>query len=152
MKRGLREIFWFMLIGGIGFVVDGGVLSWLVSQLHWDIYLSRGISFPAATLITWLLNRSLTFGQSRKGMTVQEKSREYGRYFLVQSVGSAVNLTTFAVLIFAFPAIKMTPIVPLAAGSIVALFFNFAGSKRYVHRRNLPRAVQEQPVGKAGAA
>lgn len=134
-KKTLREICRFAMVGGIGFAVDGGVLTYLANQEGFDVYLSRGVSFPSATLVTWALNRSFTFRLGKTKTTARERIREYARYFLVQSVGALINLAVFAGLLFGYPEFERNPIVPLATGSIVAMFFNFASSKSFAFRR-----------------
>lgn len=120
----------FALIGAIGFLVDAGILT-LLSQ-HWglNVYLARCVSFAAASLVTFLLNRRFTFTAAR----VVGPGREYVRYMTVQGVGSLTNLAVFIVLINLFAGLGQTPVIPLAFGSAAGLIVNFAGSRLWVFR------------------
>lgn len=120
----------FGIVGAIGFLIDAGVLTLLSQAFGWDVYVARLVSFIAATLGTWLLNRSFVFARATAPAT--DKRREYGRYFLVQTGGALLNLGVFSALIACLPALRSAPVVPLAFGSGVAMFFNYAGSRRWV--------------------
>lgn len=127
----ISQIFRFGVVGTVGFAVDGGVLTFLSQCIGWDVYLSRGASFASATIVTWALNRIVTFrmasGSRRRG-----RAKEYASYFLIQSIGALINLAIFAGLLWRFPELKGLPLIPLAAGSAVALFFNFFAARRFV--------------------
>ena len=120
----------FFLSGGVGFLIEAVVLTWLVKSFDLNIYMSRAISFSLAVTSTWLLNRRFTFAD----LASRDRGGEYSRYFLVQFAGAIINLSVFAGLISAIPALKETPVLPLAAGSAIALFFNFGASRSLVFR------------------
>jgi putative flippase GtrA len=121
----------FLLVGAMGFIVDGGLLTWLM-QAGWSPLPARLVSFLAAVTATWLLNRGWTF-QPTRGASLPH--REYARYFGVQTVGAGVNLGIFLSLLHRVPAFERIPVIPLIFGSAVALLFNYAASSRLVFRR-----------------
>ncbi len=130
MKRlGPAELFAFGLVGSVGFIVDAGILTLLAQKFGVNVYLSRLFSFPTATVITWLLNRSLVFNFRH-----QKTRSEYGKYLLVQTGGALVNLGVFALLLRAIPTLHATPVIPLAAGALFGLVFNYSGSRYWVFR------------------
>ncbi|HYD75898.1 GtrA family protein [Ramlibacter sp.] len=120
----------FSLVGGIGFVVDGGLLQALVSIAGWGPIAARAISFPAAVLATWWLHRGFTFPDPGIGLL-----RSLGRYLAVSLVGTGVNFGLYTGLVLASPAMAARPIVPFAIASIAALAFNYLGSKHFAFRR-----------------
>ncbi len=120
----------FVVIGAIGFAVDGGILTLLNSFFGLDLLSARLGSFSVAVTVTWYLNRQHTFpGQKDKQIL-----REWTRYLVVNGVGALLNLTIFFWLLFRFEALTTVPLVPLAIASIVAMFFNFFGSKYIAFR------------------
>jgi putative flippase GtrA len=121
------EIPRFVVIGGIGFIVDAGVLTALASGAGLDLYVSRLLSFTAATAVTWALNRGFTFAS-----TNPRRGQEYLRYVTVQIVGALINLGVFVLLIQRCAWMADVPALPLAAGSIVAMVFNFVGARYLV--------------------
>jgi putative flippase GtrA len=54
----------FGTVGGIGFLVDAGLLTALHGGAGLDPFSARLLSILAAALVTWRLNRRLTFGPS----------------------------------------------------------------------------------------
>jgi putative flippase GtrA len=116
-------------VGGIGFLVDGGILTLLTSE-GVSIFTARLISFLLAVSATWLLNRSWTFvAGSYTG------SREYFLYFLIQALGAAINLSIFYLLILGIPDLKSLLLIPLALGAGVSLIFNFIVSKYFIFKK-----------------
>jgi len=122
------EAWWFGAIGTVGFVVDAGVLTWLVRTQGWGLYESRALSFGLAVTATWYLNRRYTF----RRRTGDDRAQEYGRYLAVQILGSLINLAAYMAVIAALPALAAYPVLPLAAGSALAMIFNFAASRGFV--------------------
>ncbi len=122
MKRFLS----FGIVGAIGFCVDAGVLTALVATDVAGPIAARFFSFPLAVFVTWLLNRAFVFGSRSKGPL-----SEYARYFAVQVLGAATNLLVYLSALATFPALRAWPVVPLAAGAVVALFVNFHGARTW---------------------
>lgn len=123
----------FLAVGAVGFGVDGGLLSWLLSQ-GWSIAAARAVSFPAAVSVTWWLNRTWTFRQPTKAAA----RREYLLYFATQVGGALINLAVFFALVHLFEPLRRWPLVPLAAGAVVAIVFNFSISRWVVFSPSKP--------------
>lgn len=128
----------FAVVGGIGFLVDGGLLTLLSQYFRIDIYLSRLMSFSVATLVTWVLNRTFVFknGTSTSG----RKSLEYGRYLLVQILGAMTNLLIFTTAIMAHAPMRSVPVIPLAIGAVFGLLVNYFGSHHWVFAKQRSEA------------
>ena len=120
----------FVGTGVVGFVVDGGLLTLLTYALAWNVYAARTVSFPVATLVTWSLNRRFAFSAFQS----QRKGHEYVRYLVVQIVGAGINLGCFAAVLAVYPWMREVPIIPLFVGALVALTFNYAGSRYFAFR------------------
>jgi putative flippase GtrA len=103
------------------------VLTWLVRVSGWGLFESRALSFSLAVTATWQLNRSFTF-PDRAG---NDRGREYGRYFAVQMVGALINLGVYVAIVVAVPAVGTWPVAPLAAGSGIAMVFNFLAARHF---------------------
>lgn len=121
----------FAVIGGIGFVVDGGILTILNSLYGVNLLPARLVSFSAAVTTTWFLNRQRTFADSKDKKPVSE----WGRYTAVNSIGSILNMGIFFWLIALYEALARVPLIPLGIAASVALVFNFLASKYIVFRR-----------------
>ena len=120
----------FVIVGAIGFVVDGGILTLLYHGFDVKLLDARLVSFAAAVTITWYLNRRHTFAASKADNAIDE----WWRYTLVNSVGALINLGLFLWLVYRFAILAAWPIVPLAMAATVALIFNFFASKHVAFR------------------
>jgi len=123
-----RQFLRFALAGGIGFVIDAGILTLLVNGLGYGHYVSRAVSFTFAVTATWLINRRWVFAAGLPS------GREYSGYFLVQLSGALINLGVYVLLIELVPRLAGIPVIPLACGAAVALIANFYLVRRFVFR------------------
>ena len=124
MSRFLR----FLVIGTLGFVADAGVLGALLVWSPLGVYSARLVSIAFALLVTWLLNRLITFGPSSRHVAV-----EGARYGGVGIATSVVNYLAYSAFLWAMP--DMPVIVALVVASVVALAFSFLGYSRLVFDR-----------------
>lgn len=120
----------FAVIGAIGFVVDGGILTILNSLYAFDLLFSRLVSYPVAVTVTWYLNRHRTFSESKD----QRAALEWGRYTAVNSIGALLNMSIFFSLVYRFKLMANMPLLPLLIAASIALIFNFLASKHIVFR------------------
>lgn len=125
----IREMACFGISGVIGLLVDVAVLYAIKAAL--GPYLARLVSFFAAVVATWLVNRSVTFKTRPSGMSLLG---EFARYFILMIGGGLVNYGVFALLVFQFALIKEQPAWGVAAGSLVGMVFNYLSSKKMVFR------------------
>jgi putative flippase GtrA len=116
----------FCVVGGIGFVVDAGVLYGLVGLGHLEPVPARFGSFVIAMSTTWALNRLWTF---RSAQGHAHPAKQAGLYFLVQITGGAVNIATYSAALAVFPGLVNWLFIPLAMGTALGLVINFLGSK-----------------------
>ena len=122
----------FAVVGAIGFLVDAGILTVLMTGFDLHHYPARAVSFSAAVTTTWYLNRRWVFGRQE----VQMSGREYVSYVVVQVVGAMLNLLVFVAMIELVAGLKAVPVIPLAVGAGVAFLFNFGASRRFVFADN----------------
>ena len=118
----------FLLVGGVGFVVDASILATLVHRYEWGDYTARMVSFPVAVVVTWLLNRRFAF----PGGATARRGQEYTRYLGVQTVGSLINFAVYSLCIATIPVMDLWPVLALAVGVMVQIPFNFIGMQKFV--------------------
>lgn len=116
----------FASVGLVGFAVDAGLLTILNSILRFELLESRLISFFVAVTVTWWLNRNWTFSDYRD----VHKTKEWGRYAIVNTAGAAINMGIFFWLTSHYALMAEVPLVPLSIAASVALVFNYSASKR----------------------
>ena len=128
MHSELKQFVPFCVVGGIGFIVDAGILALMVHGFGVGPLVSRLVSFPCAMTTTWYLNRKVTFSSSAADRT----SREWVRYALVSITGNMVNFGIYVLCIGMFQVMYDFPEFALAIAAAVALFFNYIGASRFV--------------------
>lgn len=128
----IKQLFWFGVIGVIGFVVDSGLLY---AVKGWaGLYGGRAISFFGAVLVTWLLNKNLTFRHSRSGKSTLH---EAAIYFSCMLSGGAVNYLTYWLLVGHYSLVSQHPILGVAAGSLTGMVCNFLTAKLLVFKHQV---------------
>ena len=120
------------MVGGIGFVIDAGILSMLVHGFGNDPLSSRLVSFPCALTATWYLNRRITFSH----LASNNPRQEWMRYVMVGVAGNLINLIVYTVLVRLSQTMYIYPEAALAIASVVAMIFNYLGSSRYAFSRD----------------
>ncbi len=124
----------FAAIGVMGYFVDATITFVCAKYFGLSPELARPPGFIVATLVNFALNRSITFRHAQSPVI-----RSLVRYFLVASVGLAVNYTVYLACLALAPiaGIAVTPaILPLfvAAGSGVAMSVTFVGFRFFAFR------------------
>lgn len=119
----------FGAIGGVGFVVDAGILQGLY-LLGTQPLLARCVSFPAAVTATWLLNRRFTFRDRPQANT----RAQYLLYIGGQIAGALINMAAFVATIHYWPATAAKPLIPMVLGSALALVFNYTWANMLVFK------------------
>jgi putative flippase GtrA len=132
--RIVQQIPAFAAVGIIGYFVDAGVTYVGAKYAGLPPELARPPGFLIATVINFLLNRSITFRHSRAPIL-----RAFLRYSGVASVGLAINYTVYSACVLLAPKfqIVVTPaILPLfvAAGCAAAMVLTFVGFRFFAFR------------------
>ena len=125
----IAQLLRFGAVGGVGFVVDGGLL-WLLIGLDFNPFLARALSFPVAVVVTWALNRNWTFRATRD----TSSKGQFRRYFGVQIVGSLTNYLIYSAVIGFLGAASLTIFAGFALGSFVGSLVNFFGARHVAFR------------------
>lgn len=124
----MKKLARFGIVGTIGFLVDGSVLWLLLETTPLGPFLARAIAIAVALVATWYLNRSFTFGASRRSIAV-----EGFRYGSVGITSAMVNYLIYSGLLLSLPILQ--PLAALVIASIAAMAFSFFGYSRFVFRR-----------------
>ncbi|HOX72118.1 MAG: GtrA family protein [Dokdonella sp.] len=126
----MRQVILFCVVGFIGFLVDAGIVQFLVSAFAANPYLSRLFSFLAAATTTWLFNRSFTFKHIRH----YGRFGEWSRYVFAMCGGFAVNFSIYSAVVYHYPLAQRLPALAVAIGSIGGFVVNFSASRFWIFR------------------
>lgn len=124
----------FLGVGGLGLIVDLAVFTLLLDhggpgQPH--PLLARLASLAVATLLTWRLNRALTFERSGR-----HQAHEALRYAAVAAAAQAVSYSLFAALVVTLP--NAAPQFALVAGAGAGAIVSYCGQARFAFRPHRP--------------
>ncbi|MDQ7249468.1 GtrA family protein [Dongia sedimenti] len=126
------QILRFGIVGGIGFLVDAGLLH-LMLRLGLGYYGGRAVSFLAAASATWILNRSFTF--RRETSPARHPAGEWLAYLGLMVIGGVVNYGTYALAVELAEPVRRYPVLGVALGSIAGMAINFWSAKTMVFER-----------------
>jgi putative flippase GtrA len=130
-----RQFASFTFVGLAGLGVDAGLFVLLTRTLAWSIAPARTASVCCMVLITWMLNRAITFAAHRS----PRRGAEFVRYAAVQAGGLVVNIGVFALCLWLSPALRQVPLAPLVVGAAAGFAFNFTVMRTLVFRGAVAR-------------
>ena len=125
-----RQFVSFTGVGLIGLAVDAGVFTLLTGAFAWSMAPARAASVSGMVLVTWALNRAITFAQHRS----RRRGAELVRYALVQALGLVLNLSVFWLCLRSSAALRQVPLLPLVFGAAAGFAFNFVVMRTLVFR------------------
>lgn len=124
----MRKLVRFGIAGGIGFIVDAGVLALLLHLTPLGPFLARLIAIAIAMITTWSFNRAFTFGRSGHSLAA-----EGFRYGSVGITTALLNYALYSVLLISLPVLQ--PLAAMVFASTASMAFSFFGYSRFVFRR-----------------
>jgi putative flippase GtrA len=117
VPRSLR----FLGIGGIGLVTDLGVFT-VIAELGTPVLVARLGSLVVATMVTWRLNRVLTFDPSGRS-----EHEEAVRYAIVTVIAQGTSYAIFAGLVLT--SVITIPQVSIVVGAAIGAFLSYNGHR-----------------------
>ena len=117
----------FLGVGAIGLAVDLSVFTLLTVLGGFAPLAARVGSLAFATLVTWRLNRALTFAASGRRI-----SDEASRYGAVTLVAQGASYATFAVLVLTVLAnVQHGGQIAVVCGAAVGALFSYNGHRLF---------------------
>ncbi|MDB5642325.1 MAG: hypothetical protein JWN07_1642 [Hyphomicrobiales bacterium] len=120
----------FCVVGGLGFLVDAGVLAGLSHATQMGPVVARCISAPVAIVATFILNRMWAFGAARETPLVEA----FLAYCAIQGIGFFINFILYTGFVSLPLGVVSQPVVALALASCIALAFNFLGLRFFAFK------------------
>jgi putative flippase GtrA len=125
----------FMIVGCAGLVTDLCVFTVIAGFGHHPLAI-RLVSLGVATLVTWRLNRMLTFARSNRA-----QSDEAMRYLAVTAVAQGTSYAVFATLVLT--ALAALPQAALLSGGAVGALVSYNGHRLFAFA---PRAASSPTI------
>jgi putative flippase GtrA len=123
----------FLGVGAIGLLVDLSVFTAIPAHMDHPLTV-RLIAITVATLVTWRLNRALTFNTSGR-----RQHAEAARYAVVTALAQGTSYAIFTVLV-----LQMFSLLPQAAtviGAAVGAIVSYSGHRLYAFAPQTPGFV-----------
>ena len=113
----------FLAVGCIGLLTDLSAFTAILTYAPHPLAV-RVVSLALATLVTWRLNRALTFAPSARA-----QHHEAVRYAIVTAAAQGTSYAVFAVLVLALPG--RLPHIALLAGAAIGAFVSYHGHRLF---------------------
>mgnify|MGYP001812470458 CR=1 FL=1 len=110
----------FLLAGLAALATDAAILTLFTDVVGASPYLARLFSIMIAMVVSWQLNRRITFA-----VGTPSTLHEFARFAAVSWGAQVINYGTFAALITWLPT--LWPVWALIAGAALAMFASYAG-------------------------
>jgi putative flippase GtrA len=123
----LRHYGGFVLAGGLGFVADAAVLWLLTYGVGVSPFLARLVGIALGVLVSWLVNRSVTFGA-----TSPPSLREFAKYSAAAGFAQVVNYAVFGAILLARP--ETDPMIAFVVACLVSIPTSYIGFRFGVFR------------------
>lgn len=111
----------FLVIGSVGLLTDVGVFT-IIAAFGVRALIARLGSLAIATLVTWRLNRALTFGPSGR-----RQHEEAVRYAVVTAIAQGTSYTVFAALVLT--VLATLPLVAIVIGAAIGALLSYKGHR-----------------------
>jgi putative flippase GtrA len=119
----LPRPFRFLAVGSVGLAVDLTIFTLIITAGPHPLA-ARLISLAVATLVTWRLNRTLTFDP-----TGRRQSEEALRYALVTATAQGTNYAVFASLVVT--VLASLPQAAVLAGAVCGAGLSYTGHRLF---------------------
>jgi putative flippase GtrA len=123
----VKKLLRFGIAGGLGFIVDAGVLTLLLHTTPLGPFIARLFAIALAMLTTWMFNRTFTFGRSGDSLAV-----EGFRYGSVGVTAALVNYGLYSALLLTMPDLR--PLAAMVFATAASMLLSFFGYSRFVFR------------------
>jgi putative flippase GtrA len=120
----------FLIVGALGLITDLGSFT-LILNFGVPALLARLVSLALATLVTWRLNRALTFDRSGR-----RQHREAMRYAVVTAVAQGTSYAVFAVLTLTL--LSAMPQAAIVVGAACGALISYNGHRLFAFAPAMP--------------
>lgn len=130
MRARMQELLRFIIVGGIAFVVDAGLLELLVST-GLATFVARIFSIAAALQVSYVLHGGFTYrehaGYSKAGWL---------KFMASNLIGNCLNYAMFvaALSLTITKDARDARLIALVAATLVAMCFNYWANRRFAFR------------------
>lgn len=129
----------FIAVGCIGLATDLSVFTLITVFVPYPLAV-RLISLAVATVVTWRLNRAITFARSHRA-----QHEEAVRYAIVTAVAQSTSYAVFATLVLT--VLGWLPQAALMCGAAVGAFVSYNGHRLFAFAPRKPITCENAESG-----
>ena len=126
-KEKVRQIFGFLIAGISGFLLEYAIIYYLVLIFEVNAIAPRFLSFPLAVLLTWYINRRLTFNKQTPA-----NLSELIRFIKSTALAQAANFLSYSIILINVTYISA--LIALLIASIISINISFFLYLKYVFK------------------
>ena len=126
-KEKLRQIFGFLIAGISGFLLEYAIIYFFVLNFEVNAIAPRFLSFPLAVLLTWYINRRLTFNKQTPA-----NLSELIRFIKSTALAQAANFLSYSIILINVTYISA--LIALLIASIISINISFFLYLKYVFK------------------
>lgn len=123
-NKRLREIFRFVVTGGISFIVDYGLFFVLSQVMHINYLISTGTSFTVSVVVNYFMCVLWVFEEAKdsgkKTMTL---------FILTSIIGLIINLILMWIFV---DLLSINEMISKILATLLVMFWNYVSKKRVI--------------------
>jgi len=120
----------FVLGGFLAFSTDAAILEALMHVAGLSPYLVRPVGISAAMVVSWVVNRTVTFAVNTRPTVV-----EFLQFAAVASSAQVINYSVFVLALLLLDG--TSPFVAMVFSSLVAMLFSYGGFRLTVFGKRM---------------
>ncbi len=125
----LTQMFRFLLVGGLAFVIDYGVLVFCKEVLNIPVLISAAIAFTISVIANYILSVKWVFDVDK------EKSKK--KNFIIFIIFSIIGLgLTELIMWFGTDIVKISYLIVKIIATAIVMVFNFVTRKLFLEKRS----------------
>jgi len=118
----------YLLVGGICFLVDVGILAFLSQVLHWQLWLATGVAFVASFFFTFFVQRILAF----------RSTAPHGLSLLKYAILVAFNTIATVGVVSLFAVLPDGWLIGKVIATAITTIWNFFAYRYWVFAHRVP--------------
>ena len=128
-----KQLFYFLIVGSIGFIIDAGGVFLLSHMLDFSPILIRIPPFICAIFVTFYLNWKYTFSTA-SGAEHIGLAKAVVKYMSANAASQGLNFAIYTGLVMGFSIFYNAPYLAVTLGSLSVMFLSFALSKYWIFK------------------
>lgn len=120
------QIFTFIFVGGLAFIIDYLVLILCKELININIYISTALAFTVSVIFNYILSVKIVFDVK------QNNNKNFIKFILYSILGLVI---TELIMWFGVNILKITYLIVKIVATLIVMVFNFITRKLFLERK-----------------